>query len=135
MIQKITGSDANVQMIFSDVLVVMPYQPLRRAPPNQRIGYPKHDKIVIAQAAFSIDGLSSFNLLFCYVHFSSPVIRLCQRAGVAVVYMQQFLCADNSSELGECFVWLRLRLRASQLSGALDRVFRLWIPTIYSTHH
>ena len=64
MIEKVTGPDADIQMVGGDVFVVVLNQPLRRAVPDQMVCQAKDDEVIQAQAASGVDGLSSSDLFF-----------------------------------------------------------------------
>ena len=58
-------------MIRRDVAVVMLYEASSGAPPNRVIGYAEHYKIVDAEHALCVDGLSCGDLFGIHTHSSA----------------------------------------------------------------
>ncbi len=71
-VEEIAGTDPDIQMIRCDVTVVVLDKARRGASPNQTIGKTEHGKIVDAERALRVDGMSGRDLLGTDAHGSHP---------------------------------------------------------------
>jgi len=68
MIEKVAGSDADIQMVRRDVFVVVLKKTFGWAVPNEMVCQAKHDDVIQAQAAPRVGGMSSPDLFFRNIH-------------------------------------------------------------------
>lgn len=76
MVEKIAGADANIQMIPRDVLLLVRYEPSRRALPKEMVGQAEDDEIVRFQNSSAINRLSGRDLFWSGAHVDSGSVLM-----------------------------------------------------------